>query len=154
MKSYSDLVNDCLPNINEVFPWDLEEELDQNPDIILVDINEPYEYALSHIPKSINVPRGILEPACEYGYDETVPELAGGRDKPVVVICRSGNRSALAAYTMQQMGFTNVRSLKTGLSGWNDNESPLLDSKNKKVDPDTAEEYFITRLRPDQEKPK
>jgi rhodanese-related sulfurtransferase len=154
MKSYKDLVSDCLPHISEILPWDLEEALERDPHIILVDISEPYEYTLSHLPGSINVPRGILESACEYDYDETVPELAGGRNRPIVVICRSGYRSALAAYTMQQMGFRHVRSLKTGLRGWNDNEGPLLDSNNNTVDPDIAEEYYTTKLRPDQEKPK
>ena len=154
MKSYQDLVSDCLPHINEIFPWDLEDELKQNPEIILVDINEPYEYSLAHVPEAINVPRGILESACDYGYDETVPELASGREKTIIVICRSGNRSALAAFTMRQMGFSNVRSLKTGLRGWNDNDSPLEDSENNIVDPDIAEGYFITTLRPEQEEPK
>ena len=154
MKSYKDLVSDCLPLINEIFPWDLEEELKQNKEIILIDINEPKEYSLAHIPKAINVPRGILESACDYGYDETVPELAGGREKTIILICRSGYRSALAAHTMQQMGFKNVRSLKTGLRGWNDNDSPLEDIKNDVVDPDIAEDYFTTKLRPDQEEPK
>jgi rhodanese-related sulfurtransferase len=154
MKSYKDLVNDCLPQINEVFPWDLEDDLKQGQNIILVDINEPNEYSLAHIPEAINIPRGILESACDYGYDETVPELASGRGKTIVVICRSGNRSALAALTMKQMGFNNVRSLKTGLRGWNDNEGPLQDLKNNTVDPDIAEDYFTTKLRPDQEEPK
>ncbi len=154
MKSYKDLVSDCLSHINEIFPWDLEDELKQNPDIILVDINEPYEYSQAHVPEAINVPRGILESACDYGYDETVPELASGREKTIIVICRSGNRSALAAFTMRQMGFSNVRSLKTGLRGWNDNDSTLEDSQNNIVDPDIAEGYFITKLRPDQEEPK
>ena len=154
MKSYKDLVSDCLPQINEIFPWDLEDELKQKSDILLIDINEPKEYFLAHIPEAINVPRGILESACDYGYDETVPELAGGREKTIIVICRSGNRSALATLTMQQMGFSNVRSLKTGLRGWNDNDSPLEDSQSSIVDPDIAEDYFTTKLRPDQEEPK
>lgn len=154
MKTYKDLVNDCLPHITELFPWDLKEELDQEKDILLVDINEPREFDRAHIPGSINVPRGILESACDYDYDETVPELAGGRDREIVVICRSGYRSALAAYTMQQMGFINVRSLKTGLRGWNDDENPLVDEKDNAVDPDFADEYFSPPLRDDQRKPK
>ena len=154
MKSYKELVNECLPQIIEVFPWDLEEDLKQNPEILLVDINEPKEYEQAHIPGSINVPRGILESACDYDYDETVPELAGGRDRDIVVICRSGNRSALAALTMQQMGFSSVRSLKTGLRGWNDDEYPLVDENDRPVDPDLAENYFNPPLRPEQKSPK
>jgi rhodanese-related sulfurtransferase len=154
MKSYKDLVADSLQHINEIFPWDIEDEIKKNPDILLIDINEPYEYSLAHIPKSINVPRGILESACDYNYDETVPELASGRDKTIIVICRSGNRSALATMTMKNMGFNNIRSLKTGLRGWNDNESPLEDSEHNIVDPDFAEDYFISKLREDQKEPK
>ena len=116
-------------------------------------ISEPYEYARLHIPGSINVPRGVLESASEYDYEETVPELAAGRDRDVVLICRSGNRSALAACTLQQMGFTKVRSLKTGLRGWNDYEQPLVDADGNTVDIDEADDYFTTRLRPEQQKP-
>jgi len=47
--------------------------------------------------------RGILETACEYGYEETVPELAQARERAVVIVCRSGNRSALVAWVMQEM---------------------------------------------------
>jgi rhodanese-related sulfurtransferase len=153
MKTYNDLVNDCLAHIEEVFPWDLAEETDAKSTLLLIDINEPYEFARAHIPRALNVPRGILESACEYDFDETVPELAAGRNRDLVVICRSGKRSALAAYTLQQMGFKKVRSLKTGLRGWNDDEYPLVDDQQNTVDPDTAEDYLTTQLRPEQRKP-
>jgi len=153
MKTYDDLVNDCLPHIEEVFPWDLADEVTEKDGLLLVDINEPYEYARAHIPGAINVPRGILESACEYDYDETVPELAAGRERDLVIICRSGRRSALAAYTLKQMGFSKVRSLKTGLRGWNDDEYPLVDGEENPVDPDIAEDYLSTTLRPEQRRP-
>lgn len=149
-KSYQQLVSECLPHIKELFPWDLLEKIEQNASPLLVDISEPAEYQRAHITDSINVPRGILESACDYEYDETVPQLAKSRDTEIVLICRSGLRSALATYTMQQMGFSQVYSLKTGLRGWNDYEAPLLDEQDSEVDPDIAEEYFTTRLRPDQ----
>ena len=149
-KTYKNLVSECLPHIQEIFPWDLLEKLAQQEPLLLVDINELDEYNRVHIANSINVPRGILESACDYEYDETVPELAKSRDTEIILICRSGNRSALAAFSMQQMGFTNVCSLKTGLRGWNDYDSPLVDAQGKEVDPDVAEDYFTTHLRPDQ----
>jgi rhodanese-related sulfurtransferase len=154
MKTYTDLVNDCLQHINELFPWDLSEELEQGNDPLLVDISEPYEYAKLHIPGSINVPRGVLESACEYDYEETMPALAAARDRDVVLICRSGRRSALATCTLQQMGFNKVRSLKTGLRGWNEYEQPLVDGDNNPVDIDAADDYFTTRLRPEQQRPR
>ena len=69
-------------------------------------------------------------------------------------ICRSGNRSILAAYTLQLMGYENVKSLKTGLKGWTDYEQPLVDNNNKDVDIDDADEYFASKVRPEQMKPK
>ena len=131
-------------------PWDLEETLQAKPDVILLDIREPYEFDAMHIAGSLNVPRGILESACEFDYEETVPMLAEARNHDIVVICRSGLRSALAADIMQKMGFENVKSLKTGLRGWNDYEQELVDNKGNPVDEDAAIEYFTPRLRPEQ----
>ena len=88
------------------------------------------------------MPRGILEQSCEYGYHETVAKLVNARDKDVVVICRSGNRSVLAAYTMQLMGYKSVKSLKTGLKGWNDSELALQDIQEQAVDIDDAEQIL------------
>jgi rhodanese-related sulfurtransferase len=153
MKTYDELVNDALERVEEVFPWDLVDEMDADKNLLLVDVSEPYEFTLAHIPDSLNVPRGILESACEYDYDETVPELASGRERDIVIICRSGRRSALAADTLLQMGFARVRSLKTGLRGWNDGEYPLVDAQQQAVDPDLAEDYYTTKLRPEQKKP-
>lgn len=154
MKTFKDMINECLQCVKEVFPWDLQEELEQGEKPMILDIREPYEFEAGHIANSINVPRGILETACEYEYEETVPELVAARDKDIVIVCRSGNRSILAAYTMQQMGYQKVRSLKTGLRGWNDDEQPLYDKNEQPVDIDEAEEYFTPNLKPAQMKPK
>lgn len=153
MKHYTDLVAECLSEVEELFPWDLEEKLSSTPDLLLVDVREPYEFSAMHIAGAINVPRGVLESACEWDYEETVPELAAGREREIVVICRSGYRSVLAAHTMQRMGFKRVYSLKTGMRGWFEFEQPMVDGDNQPVDEDTAEDYFTTKLRPEQRKP-
>ncbi len=150
MKTFRSLIDDILPSIQEVFPWDLEEKLNESSDILLIDITEPREYNTVHIKDSINVPRGVLESGCDWGYEDTVPELAAAREKEVIVICRSGNRSALAAYTMQLMGFENVSSLKTGLRGWFDYELPLYNKDNEEVDEDEADAYFSKSPAPEQ----
>ena len=154
MKKFVDLINETLPNVTEIFPWDLEEELKKNPKLLLLDIREPYEFEPMHIKGSINVPRGILEMACEWGYEETVPELATARDRETVIICRSGNRSVLAAFIMQLLGFKNVMSLKTGLRGWNDYELKLVDNNDKEVDIEVADDFFDTKVSPEQMPPK
>ena len=153
MKTYQQLIEACLESVEEIFPWDLEEKLNSSEKPLLLDIREPEEFAAMHIENSINVPRGILEQSCEWDFEETVPELVNSRDKEIVVVCRSGNRSVLAAYTMQQMGYKNVLSLKTGLRGWNDYEQPLVIKENQSVDIDDADEYFTSKVREDQLKP-
>ncbi|MBZ0071045.1 MAG: rhodanese-like domain-containing protein [Gammaproteobacteria bacterium] len=154
MKRLTDLVAECLPHIQELFPWDVDELRSKHSDVLLLDVREPYEFEAAHIGGSLNVPRGILEAACEYDYEDTVPELVAARARPVVVVCRSGNRSALAAWVMQQLGYQDVYSLKTGLRGWNDYELPLIRGSGEPLDVDSADEYFTARLRPDQMSPK
>jgi len=154
MKSYQNLVADCLKTVQEIFPWDLQKCLETEQSPMLLDIREPYEFEAFHIKNAINVPRGILEAACDYGYDETVPELVRGRENDIIVICRSGNRSILAAHTMQMMGYQSVKSLKTGVKGWNDYELPLFDINKQIVDIDEADAMLLPNLKPEQMPPK
>lgn len=153
MKTFDTLVSEYSEQIEEIMPWDLEEKLESDTPPLLVDIREPYEFDVMRIKDSLSVPRGILETACEYDYEETIPELVEARDREVVVICRSGYRSVFGAWVMQLMGYQNVSSLKSGLRGWNDYEQPLINSTGE-VDIDDAEEYFTPKLRPEQLHPK
>lgn len=153
MKRYSDLVADALTRVAEIQPWDLRKLFAAGREFVMLDVREPAEFAMLRIPGAINVPRGILEQSCEWDFDETVPLLAASRELDIVVICRSGYRSALAADVLQQMGFTSVVSLKTGVRGWNDSEQPLVDGAGNPVDADTADGLLANRLRPDQHKP-
>lgn len=154
MKTYQQLIEACLETVKEIFPWDLQERLTAGDKPILLDIREPDEFTAMRIKNSINVPRGILEQSCEWDFEETIPDLVKARDKEIVVICRSGNRSVLAAFTMQQMGYENVASLKTGLKGWTDYEQPLVTNENQEVDIDDADEYFTSKVKPEQQRPK
>jgi rhodanese-related sulfurtransferase len=154
MKRYADLLADALTRVREVMPWDLAALLKGERRPLLLDVREPAEFARARIAGSISVPRGVLEQACEWDYDETVPELARGRELPIVVVCRSGQRSALAADAMQRLGFADVVSLKTGLRGWNDYEQPLVDADGRPVDGDAAEALLAPRLRPEQRAPR
>jgi rhodanese-related sulfurtransferase len=150
MKTFEQLIAESLEHVEELFPWDLAEKLEGGADLMLVDIREPYEYDAMHIEGALNVPRGILETACEYDYEETVPELADARDREIVLICRSGKRSVLAADVMQQMGYKDVKSLKTGMRGWSDYEQDMVDAEGRLVDEDSAIDYFTPKLRPEQ----
>jgi rhodanese-related sulfurtransferase len=72
MKSFASLVAAILPEIREVFPWDVDEMLQRETKPLILDVREADEFATMHIAGSLHVPRGILEPACEYDYEETV----------------------------------------------------------------------------------
>ncbi|WP_295577005.1 rhodanese-like domain-containing protein [uncultured Lamprocystis sp.] len=154
MKNFLELVRGCLADIREIMPWDLEERRRENSDLMIVDVREPDEFAAMHIAGSLNVPRGILESACEWDYEETVPELVQARQREIVVVCRSGYRSVLAANSMLLLGYDNVASLRTGLRGWKDFDQPLVDNAGRSVDLDDADVYFTPHLRPEQLRPK
>ena len=150
MDDYKKLVEQALQTVPEVFSWDIEDNLTE---YLLLDIREPAEFEMMHISGSINVPRGILEGACCWDYNDTVPELASSRDTAIIVICKSGNRSALAGKSMLDMGFTNISSLKLGIKGWNDNELPMVNSSGAQVDIDEAEAWLSTPIGEHQKSP-
>ncbi|MBU1215485.1 MAG: rhodanese-like domain-containing protein [Gammaproteobacteria bacterium] len=152
-KRYDDLINEALTRVKEVTPWDFGRRYQAGDIPLLLDIREPAEFALLRIPGSINVPRGVLEQSCEWDYDETVPELVRGHEREIVVICRSGKRSVLAADVMQEMGYTHVVSLKLGIRGWNDAELPMEDANGNAVDADLGDELLASRVKPEQRKP-
>lgn len=127
--------------------------MEAGTDILFLDVRENQEYDTMHIEGSLHVPRGVLETAVEWDHEETEPELVKARNRQIVVVCRSGSRSVFAAFTLQQMGFENVTSLKTGLRGWNEYDLPLVDMEGNRVAPELGDKYFANKLLDDQRKP-
>lgn len=80
--------------------------------LTILDVREESEHAAGHIENSVFLPRGVLEFKIA-----SIPELAD-KSKPVLVYCRSGNRSALAALSMLQLGYKNVLSMAGGYEAW------------------------------------
>lgn len=154
MKKFAELLKECQKTVKEIMPWDLAELLKSDNPPLILDVREPAEFTALHIKNAYHVPRGLLETSCEYGFEETLPVLVEARDKPVVVVCRSGNRSLLAARTMQELGYNNVCSLMSGLRGWNDYEQTLIDDQNNTVDEDYADEFLTSIVSEEQMPPK
>jgi len=150
MKTYKQLLKEAANRIEELLPWDLQAALESDNPPLVVDVREPEEFARMHIPGAIHIPRGQLETACEWGFDETIPELVEARDKDVIVVCRSGHRSLFAADRMLEMGYAKVRSLRSGLRGWNEYDQPLVTDQNELIDPEDGDEFFAPKVRPDQ----
>lgn len=109
MKSGLDLINEAKARIREVRVRELAPLVGTPGAPVLLDVREPNETNLGRIPGAIVIPRGQMETKIE----AIVP-----RDAHLVIYCASGNRSALAADTLQQMGYANVASLAEGWNGW------------------------------------
>jgi rhodanese-related sulfurtransferase len=94
---------------------------------VLIDVREPAEFAAGHIDGAVNHPRGTLEftinrhPVLAALAEKDPSRVA---DTEIVLYCRSGTRSALAAQTLQEMGFKNVYSLSGGFTGWQAAQEP------------------------------
>lgn len=110
-KSGHDLVEEARQQIDEVTPEQVREMQARGEDVVLLDVREPNEWNLGRLPRAVHLPRGNLESKVEAIID---------RGEKVVIYCARGNRSALAALTMKQMGYENVASMARGFQGWAD----------------------------------
>ncbi|MBX3726839.1 MAG: rhodanese-like domain-containing protein [Xanthomonadales bacterium] len=121
----SELVATARAAIREVAPADC---VALRPRPVLIDVREPAEFQEAHLPDAINLPRGVLEfqvdahPAMGCA---TAAALAD-RHQPVLLYCRSGGRSALAAQSLAAMGFTDVRSVAGGIQAWLEARLPVV----------------------------
>jgi rhodanese-related sulfurtransferase len=94
----------------------------------VVDVREPDEFVEGHLPGAVNIPRGLLEfevdghPAVNY----QTAEALSHRERPVVLYCLSGGRSALAAEALKRLGFTSPVSLAGGILHWADAGHPVV----------------------------
>lgn len=108
MKSGTDLINEAKSRIIQV-RTDEALALHGREGVIFLDVRDQPEVNLGKIPGALHISRGNLE---------TKVEAVVPREAHVVIYCASGNRSAFAADTMQQMGYRNVSSLAGGIRGW------------------------------------
>ncbi len=109
MPSPRDLLNAAKAEIREIDPQEVAAHL---ADYTLLDVREPDEYEQGAVPGAVHVPRGQLEFSVEGRL----------RDKtaPVAVYCAGGTRSAFAAKTLQDLGYTDVVSITGGFNKWKD----------------------------------
>ena len=110
MATFRDLLADAKGRIRETDPAGAEALLAEGH--LLLDVREPDEYEQGAIPDSLHIPRGNLES----GIENRVTD----RDQPIVVMCAGGVRSAFAADTLAQLGYTDVVSMDGGFNRWKD----------------------------------
>lgn len=116
-KSLKDFVADAKTRIREISAADAAHAVAAHPSILIVDVREPAEWADGHLPNAVHVPRGLLEAKADLDYPAREPKLAD-RAQSIIVHCASGARSAMAADVLQQMGFSDVKSLAGGIAAW------------------------------------
>jgi rhodanese-related sulfurtransferase len=106
---FQQLVAEAKKNITEISPEQASEKL-QNGEAVIIDVREKDEFNDGHIPKALNLSRGTLELDIE--------EHVVDPNAVVILHCGGGGRSALAAESLQRMGYKNVRSMAGGLKAW------------------------------------
>ena len=113
MASGAELIRLAKEQITEVDPREVHDLPSDRNGTVVVDVREQQEFEQSHIPGAKHVPRGHLEARIE--------GAAGDKSARVILYCASGNRSALAARTLQEeLGYENVESMTGGITLWKD----------------------------------
>jgi rhodanese-related sulfurtransferase len=114
IKDGGQLTREITAKVSNISTKDLQREIERNPELVLIDIRMPDEIrgmgGAIKAPQNINIPRGWLE--------FQVTGRTPSKDTPIVVYCGGNIRSPLAAYTLQQMGYTNVKNYADGFIGW------------------------------------
>ena len=125
-RSVEDMVAEAKGRVEELSVDDLAREMAEG-DPLVVDIRDIRELLeRGAVPGSVHAPRGMLE----FWVDPKSPyfrEHFADPDRRTIVYCAAGGRSALAADTLQQMGFTDVAHLEAGFNGWKEADRPVED---------------------------
>lgn len=109
-------VRRALINLKEVSPLEATQLLNHQ-DAVLLDVREPQEYQDGFLPNSIRIPLGSLS--------EKAGQLDKHRERPIIIVCRSGNRSAQAGRMLKKMGYETVYNLGGGLHAWRTANLPI-----------------------------
>jgi sulfur-carrier protein adenylyltransferase/sulfurtransferase len=110
MATYRELLQQVKAEIEEIDISRAKELVEGDDPPALVDVRERDEWDEGHLPGAIHIPRGNLESRVE----QAVPD----KERPVVVYCASGSRSAFGAKTLEELGYTDVVSLSGGFTEW------------------------------------
>ncbi len=108
---FEKLVAEAKKNITEISPQDAAAKLNSG-EAAVVDVREKDEWDEGHIPGATHMSRGTIE----FDIEEKVPDP----DAMIICHCGGGGRSALAAESLQKMGYKNVRSMAGGFKAWKD----------------------------------
>ena|SRR5437016_10506572 len=106
---FEKLVAEAKKSVTKILPQDAVEKL-KSGEAVIVDVREQDEWDEEHIPGAIHISRGTIE----LDIEEKVPDT----NAMIITHCGGGGRSALAAESLQKMGYKNVRSMAGGFKAW------------------------------------
>jgi rhodanese-related sulfurtransferase len=106
---FEKLVADAKKRITEISPTDAAAKLKRD-DAVIVDVREKDEWDEGHIPGAMHLSRGTIE----LDVEEKIPDT----NMLIICHCGGGGRSALAAESLQKMGYKNVRCMAGGFKAW------------------------------------
>jgi sulfur-carrier protein adenylyltransferase/sulfurtransferase len=138
MPTYSDFFADIKKRIREATPEQVQ-DLIRAGDVQLGDVREKDEWNAGHIVGAVHVPKSYLEQWAE----DRLPE----KDKTTILYCAGGVRSAMAADTLQKLGYQNVISMAGGFNRWKDSGKPWTTPAS--LTPDQAQRYSRHLLVPE-----
>ena len=127
-----------VQTIEEIEPFEAAEEIDGG-DVVLIDTREPHEYQEAHLENGKLVPPGLLA--------DEIATAAPDKSARTILYCRSGNRSALAAAQLQQLGYENVASMSGGILQWQEQGLPVVAAHG--MTPEQRERYSRHTLLPE-----
>ena len=111
------IVEEVKPQVRECTVADVQARLDRGEKFHLVDVREDQEWDKGHLPGAVHLGKGVIE--------RDIEERIADPQAPIVLYCGGGYRSALAAFNLQKMGYTNVISMDGGFRGWKDAGLPV-----------------------------
>ncbi len=117
MSRFSDIVDHAKTRVQEQTVEEVKARLDQGEGLALIDVREDREWVTAHASGAIHIGKGVIERDIE----KAVPDTS----TPVVLYCGGGSRSALAAESLQRMGYTQVVSMIGGFGGWKNAGYPV-----------------------------
>lgn len=125
-----DMVLSATQNTKAITVEELKQKIDDGEMILLLDVREPNEYNAGYIPGALNIPRGVLEFRIdnEKFWEEAMLYMPLPEEE-IIVYCKKGKRSILAAETLQRLGYSNITYVDGGWKKW-EMTYPLIYEKN------------------------
>src|SRR2546428_11636515 len=118
MSDFKEILSQTKKQIKEVSVQEVQDKLNPDNGFTVLDVRESDEWEQGHLDKAIFLPRGFLEVKA----DKMLPD----KSQPIVIYCAGGVRSALAAKTLQDLGYTDVYSMRGGFTEWKNNGMPFV----------------------------